>query len=89
MIGNSLDCSEGGGVGGGGVGGGVSGAGVGVSGSGVEGGGVGVVDSGLVSGDSSASGVLLLVEAGPPLSLLLPNDPGFIHTSCSSLFLNG
>jgi hypothetical protein len=88
LIGNSLDCSEGGGVGGGGVGGGVSGAGVGVSGSGVEGGGVGVVDSGLVSGDSSASGVLLL-DAGPPLSLLLPNDPGFIHTSCSSFFLNG
>ena len=87
MSGSWLDCSKGGGVGGGGVGGGVSGAGVGVAGSGVVGGGVWVVDSGLVSGDSSGSGVLLLA-AGPPLSLV-PNDPGFIHTSCSSLFLNG
>ena len=87
MIGTWLDW-DGAGVGGGGVGGGVSGGGVGVAGSGVEGGGVGVVDSGLVSGDSSGSGVLLL-EAGPPLLSLLPNDPGFIHTSCSSFFLMG
>jgi len=69
------------------VGGGVSGGGVGVSGSGVGGGGVGVDDSGVVSGDSSASGVLL--DAGPLLLSLLPKDPGFIHTNCSSFFLKG
>ena len=88
MIGNSLDRSGCGGVTGGGVGGGVSKAGVGVSGSGVGGGEVGVVDSGVVSGDSSGSGVLL-PTAGPPLLSLLPNDPGFIHTNCSSFFLKG
>ena len=47
-----------------------------------------MVDSGVVSGDSSGSGVLLLAAGVPPLSLL-PNDPGFIHTNCSSFFLTG